>query len=285
MTLLYSGLSLGAVYALVAFGYNLVYLSSRAFNFAQAQLMMVAAFVAYTTLVTLELPWVVAVVVAMVAMLVVAIVEERIAIHLVRDHHTLLITTLGFATVLDGGAERIWGSEALDVPFPGPVGAWSLFGGRLHTVDLALVLLAVAMVVAAHWYRKRYLSGIAIIGMSQDQEAATLRGIDVRKLALITFAVSGALAGLMGVFVGPKTFALTTLGASMALKGFVALAIGGFGSLYGGLLGGFVVGVVEQVSARYLGAEFSNISVFFVLMLVLLARPHGVFGRVRERVV
>lgn len=285
MTLLYSGLSLGAVYALVALGYNLVYLSSRAFNFAQAQLVMVAAFVAYTGLVVFRLPWVVAVLLAMAVLLAVAVVEERIAIRLVSDHHTVLITTLGFATLLDGAAERIWGSEALDVPFPGPEGAWSLLGGRLHTVDLALVVLAVLLVVAAHWYRKRFISGIAIIGMSQDREAATLRGIDVRKLALITFAVSGALAGLMGAFVGPKTFALTTLGASMALKGFVALAIGGFGSLYGGLLGGFAVGVVEQVSARYLGAEFSNISVFAVLMLVLLVRPRGVFGRVRERVV
>ena len=106
-----------------------------------------------------------------------------------------------------------------------------------------------------------------------------------RRGPVAPLAVTGVLSGVMGLFIGPKTYAVATLGLSLALKGFVALAIGGFGSLWGGLVGGLVIGLVEAFSIRYLGSEFGNVSVFVVLLLVLMVRPTGLFGRLRERVV
>ncbi|WP_030915388.1 branched-chain amino acid ABC transporter permease [Streptosporangium amethystogenes] len=285
MTLIYAGLSLGAVYALVAIGYNIVFVASRSFNFAQAQLMTIGAFVAYTGHVTFGLPAIAVVLLAMIAVMLIASIEERIAVRPVADHQTQLITTLGFGTMLTGIAQLVWGSQPLDVPFVGAKGAITLLGGRLYTFELGLIVLAIVLVVVIHLYNRRMMSGLALVAMSQDDEAALLRGINVRKLAFAAFAVTGLLAGLMGFFIGPKTFAVATLGSALALKGFVALAIGGFGSFYGGLAGGFAVGLVEAHAARYLGSEFSNLSVFLILILVLMIRPTGLFGQLQERTV
>lgn len=285
MTLLWSGLALGAVYALVAIGYNIVFLSSHTFNFAQAQLVMVGTFVAYTGLVVLRLPVLVVALAATVIVMVLAGLEERFAVRPVPDHQTQLVTTLGVATLLNGATQLVWGGQPLTVPFFGGNDVVDLFGGRVYPAEIALLVLAVALVVGLSVLARRSMLGLALMGMSEDREAAALRGVDVRKLAFWAFAASGALAGLLGLFVGPKTYAVATLGAALALKGFVALAIGGFGSLPGALIGGLTVGLVESLAARYLGAEYSNLAVFAVLLLVLMTRPSGLFGRVTERVV
>lgn len=285
MTLLLSGLALGAVYALVAVGYNVVFISSKSFNFAHAQLIMVGAFVTMTATVTWSLPGWLVVLVATSVVGLLAAVEERVAVRPVPDTHSQLVTTLGVATLLNGATQLIWGSEPRTVPFIGSDEITSFLGGRVYPVEIALIVLAIVMVVVLSLLAKRLMVGLALVGISQDPEAAQLRGVDVRKLAFGAFVLAGVLAGLAGVFVGPKTFAVTTLGLSLALKGFVALAIGGFGSLYGGLIGGFVVGVVEQFAARYAGSEFSNLSVFLILIVVLMVKPNGLLGRSHERVV
>lgn len=285
MSLLFSALSLGAVYALVAIGYNLVFISSHSFNFAQAQLMMVGAFVAYSGYITFELPVVLVVLLAAVVVAVVAFIEERVAVRPVSDHQTQLITTLGFGTVLTGLASIIWGTEPLRVPFIFGDNVLTIAGGRVLPSELALIALAIGLVVLIVWFSRTFMSGIAVMAMSEDHEAALLRGVNIRAMAAGVFAVTGLLAGVMGVFIGPKTFAVASLGAALALKGFVALALGGFGSFTGGLIGGFTVGIVEMFAARYWGPEFSTLSVFALLILVLMLKPQGIFGKVTERAV
>ncbi|MBP1162197.1 MULTISPECIES: branched-chain amino acid ABC transporter permease [Rhodococcus] len=285
MTILWSGLALGAVYTLVAIGYNIVFVSSNTFNFAQAQLMMVGTFVAYTGLVTLKLPVLVVAVMATVTVMILAGLEEVIAVRPVKDHQNQLVTTLGVATLISGATQLIWGSEPLTVPFFGSNEPITLLGGRTYPVEIALLVLAIVLVVLLGQFSKRTVTGLALLGISEDREAAMLRGVNVRALALAAFAASGALAGFLGLFVGPKTFAVATLGSALAIKGFVALAIGGFGSLPGALVGGLTVGLVESYAALELGSEYSNIAVFVVLIVILMVRPAGLFGRVRERVV
>lgn len=285
MTIVWSGLALGAVYTLVAIGYNIVFISSNTFNFAQAQLMMVGTFVAYTGLVTLKLPVLVVAVIATVTVLILAGLEEVIAVRPVRDHQNQLVTTLGAATLLNGATQLIWGSEPLTVPFFGVNDPFTLLGGRTYPVEIALLVVAITLVVVLSQVSRTTVTGLALLGISEDREAATLRGVNVRALALGAFACSGALAGLLGLFVGPKTFAVATLGSALAIKGFVALAIGGFGSLHGAAIGGLTVGLVESFAALELGNEYSNIAVFVVLIAILMVRPAGLFGRVQARVV
>lgn len=285
MTLIFGGLALGAVYALVAIGYNIVFISSKTFNFAQAQLMMVGCFVAYTGLVTLDLPFFLAALFAAAAVFVVAAIEERVAIRPLKDPHAVLVTTLGAAVLLDGGTQLIWGSQPLSVPFFGDGTVLTVLGGRVYPVEIVLVLVTVLLVLLLIWASRRYVVGLALLAMSEDREAAMLRGVNVRRLAFGAFAGAGALAGLLGVVVGPQTYAVATLGTALALKGFVVLAIGGFGSLSGTLVGGLIVGLVESLASRYLGGEYALISVFVVLIAVLMIRPAGLFVRRQERVV
>jgi branched-chain amino acid transport system permease protein len=285
VTLLWSALSVGAIYALVAVGYNIVFISSGAFNFAQAQLVMLGAFVAYWGLTTLRAPVVVVFLLAGALVAAAAALEERVAIRPTRDIEAQLVTTVGVATLIEGATQLIWGAQPLQVPFFGPTGVARVLGGRVFPVDLVLIAVAIVVALGLAALSRTTLLGLALLAISEDREAAEVRGINVRLLALATFAFSGLVAGLLGPVIGPKTFAVATLGSALALKGFVALAMGGFGSMTGGLLGGLAVGVIESFTARYVGEAYSNTMVFAALLLVLLVRPAGLFGRARERVV
>lgn len=285
MTIIWSGLALGAVYALVAIGYNIVFLSQKTFNFAQAALMMLGAFIAYVGIVVWGLPWWIAGIIAAIIVGAVAALEERIAIRPVKDAHNLLVTTLGASIIIEGVAQLIWGGEPHRVPFLLGDQVLDFFGGRVYPVEIALVVLVVLLVVGLTQYAKRSLTGIALLGMSEDREAAQLRGVNVRRFAFLAFVFTGVLAGFMGVFVGPKTYAVATLGASLALKGFVVLAIGGFGSLWGTLAGGVIVGLTEALATRYIGGDYANLSVFLILIVILMVKPTGLFTRRRERAV
>lgn len=285
MTIIWSGLALGAVYALVAIGYNIVFLSQKTFNFAQAALMMLGAFLAYVGIVVLALPWWIVAIVAAVVVGAIAALEERIAIRPVKDPHNLLVTTLGASIVMEGVAQVIWGGEPRRVPFFMGDQVLEIFGGRLYPVELALVILVVLIVLGLTQYAKRSMTGIALLGMSENSEAAQLRGVNVRRFALIAFVFTGVLAGMLGVFVGPKTYAVATLGASLALKGFVVLAIGGFGSMWGTLVGGLIVGLAEALATRYIGGDYAGLSVFVILIVILMVKPTGLFTRRMERAV
>lgn len=285
MTIFWSGLAIGAVYALVAVGYNIVYLSQKTFNFAQAALMMLGAFFAYLGIAVWGLPWWLVAVISAIIVGLIAAVQERVSIRPVKDSHNLLVVTLGASFILEGTAQLIWGGEPRRVPFFLGNEVLDFAGGRVYPVELALIILVIAIVVGLQQFSKRSLIGIALLGMSEDREAASLRGVNVRRFAFLAFVFTGMLAGFLGVFVGPKTFAVATLGASLAIKGFVVLAIGGFGSLGGVLVGGAVVGLTEAFASRYLGSDFANLSVFVILILILMIKPTGLFTRSRERVV
>ncbi|GLZ42897.1 branched-chain amino acid ABC transporter permease [Actinokineospora sp. NBRC 105648] len=285
MTSIWSGLAIGAVYALVGIGYNLVFIAYTTFNFAHAQLMMFGVFVTYWGLVVAELPVLLVLLIAAVVVGLVALVEELIAIRPVKGIHAHLVTTLGMATLLDGVTRLIWGDQVLKVPPAVPDATWTVLGGRVSVVEVGLIACVIAVTAALTVYSRRSLTGLAMLAMAEDRDAALLRGIDVKRLALGVFVFAGVLAGATGPLVGPKTFAVATLGAALALKGFVAVAIGGFGSLHGALIGGFVVGLVESLTGRWLGSQFPTIAVFAVLVLILLLKPAGLFGTTRERVV
>jgi branched-chain amino acid transport system permease protein len=285
VTPIWSGLAIGAVYVLVAIGYNIVYIAYTTFNFAHAQLMMFGVFVTYWATVTVDLPIWLTFIACAAVVAIIALIEEFIAIRPVKGAHAHLVTTLGAATLLDGVTRLIWGDQVLKVPAVGSSATVTLLGGRVSIVELVLIVSIIAITGFITLYSRRSLTGLALLAMAEDRDAALLRGINVKRLALGAFVFTGVLAGITGPLVGPKTFAVATLGAALALKGFVAVAIGGFGSMPGALIGGLVVGLVESLSGRWLGSDFPTVIVFCVLLLILLLKPTGLFGTTRERVV
>ncbi|MGF3053061.1 branched-chain amino acid ABC transporter permease [Microbacterium sp. YY-03] len=285
MTIIFSGLALGAIYALVAIGYNIVFLSQKTFNFAQATLMMFGAFLAYLGIAVWGLPWWLVGIGAAIIVGLIAALEERVAVRPVKDMHNLLVTTLGASFVIEGVAQLIWGGEPHAVPFFLGNKPLEIAGGAVLPVEIAIVVVVVLLVVGLTQFSKRSMVGIALLGMSEDREAAVLRGVNVRRFAFLAFVATGVIAGFLGVIVGPKTYAVATLGASLALKGFVVLAIGGFGSMWGVLVGGAIVGLAEAIAGRYWGADFAALTVFAILVIILMIKPTGLFTRRKERTV
>lgn len=285
MTTIWTGLSVGAVYALVALGYNIVYLASGALNFANASLIMLGTFISYWALTTEHLPFPAAILISAAVVTIVAIVQEQVGIRPVKSMDGLLVTTIGAATILSGVTQVIWGSTPLPVPFAGPRNPLTFLGGRLFADELALIVAAIVLSTGAWIMLRRTMTGLALLAAAENREASTLRGVDSQRIRLLAFAVSGLLAGASACLIGPQTLAYPDLGSSLALTGFVALALGGFGSVPGGLAGGLAIGLVDAVVASQLGGSYPDIFLLGVLLLVLLARPGGLLGRARQRVV
>lgn len=285
MTTVWAGLSVGAVYALVALGYNIVYIGSGVLNFAQANLMVLGVFLAYWGLVQVGWPIVPIFVVAVVIVALAAMTEERLAIRPVREIQGQLVTMVGAATLITGIIEVIWGQQALTVPSFFSNTPTHVLGGAVVPNDLVLIGLAVVFTVGFALVSRFTMIGLSALAVSEDREAAQMRGISARRVQVGVFAVSGALAGFLGPFIGPLTFASYTLPYSLALIGFVALALGGYGSIIGATIGAFAIGLAEQYTDRYIGGNYENLMVFAILVLVLMVVPNGLFGARRERMV
>lgn len=286
MTVIWSGLATGAIYAIVAAGFNLTLVLTGVLNFAHPQFMVLAGFIGYWGLTQHNLPLVVVVLMATAAGALLALIEERIAIRPLQGKglYIELVTTLGFSAVVSGVVFAIWGSVPLRVDAVSG-SAVTILGGRIGIVELLIIVLAVVMTVGFHEWTHRSRLGLAGLARTENPEAAALRGINVRRLSLIGFGIAGALGGLVGVFVAQQTYAVFSIGIVLALKGFAALAVGGVGSQHGALVGGLAIGLFEAFAARYFGAGAGDIAVFVVLLVVLLTKPAGILGKGQVRLV
>ncbi|CAN5230900.1 branched-chain amino acid ABC transporter permease [soil metagenome] len=287
VTTILAGLSVGAVYTIVAIGYNVVFISSRVFNFAQAQFLMIGAFVALEAGQRFGLPLWSAIILCAVVGGIIGGLEEVLAIRRLsgRGVHNELVTTLGVGTILSGIGLVLFGSDPKQTTYFTDEAPFSFLGGRVVMVDLLLILVAILLAGIVGLITRKSMIGLASLATSEDRQAGMLRGVNVKQLAFLAFILAGALVAATGPLVAAKTFASYQLGDHLAVKAFVALAIGGFGSYTGAVVGGFVVGLLEMFGARYLGSEWQNISVFILLLIVLLVLPNGIFGRKTERVV
>jgi branched-chain amino acid transport system permease protein len=281
MTVVWSGLGIGAVYALVALMFNIVLAGSNVFNFAQPQFIMVGAFLGYVGLGEHDLPLVLVLIGAAAIGALIGILEERIAIAPLRerDGNQALVTTVGWAVTLQGLALVIWGSNPRSVPFPLESKTLNLFGGRVGALDLLLIGLAIVVGVALHVTNRRTSWGLANRAATADPEATAIRGVNVNGLRIGSFALAGALACAIGTIIGAKLTANTALGNQLVILGFTALAVGGFGVYLGALAGGLLLGVIQQAASFYLGSKYELLILFGVLIIVLLVRPTGIFGR------
>lgn len=285
MTTIWSGLSLGAIYALVAIGYNVVFISSGIFNFAQATMLTLGTFLAYVGTVTLHLNPILTIALATVGCLVVGLVEERVAIRPLsgKVSRAELVTTVGTAALLEGTIALIWGTTPLEVPFFGSTRVLTVLGGRIVPDSLALILFVCALAIAIHIWYKYTISGLASVAVAEDRVAARLRGINVGRRTIVAFAMGGAIVGMASILVAPQTYAVSNLGDAIGLTAFIAFALGGSGSLVGATVGGFAVGIIEQEVARYVGALYTNTILYVILLAVLLVMPNGLFGRSTAR--
>lgn len=282
MTIAWSGLSVGAIYALVAIGYNVPLAQTGIFNFAQGQIVVFGVFLSWFLMGSHGLPWWIAVLSGAVAGALIGAVEELVAIRPLGERkggHGALVTTVGASVVIQGLLLATWGQTTKSVNFFAGNTPFSLLGGRLDPVDLWLIGLAVVIALAMHVVSRRTFWGLMGRAATDDADAARARGVNVSLLRTGAFVIAGALGGALGPFIAPKTGVDVSIGISLTIFSFVALALGGFGSYIGCLLGGLFVGLVQSYASRYFGVAYPPVILFAVLLIILLLKPTGLFGQ------
>jgi branched-chain amino acid transport system permease protein len=275
---LVGGLSLGAIYALVAMGFSLVYRTMGLVNFAHADVVMTGAYVASTFYLTAKLPFALATVVAIVVTGLIGLVIERVLRPLEnKDFDLMLIGTIGFGIVLQSVAILIWGTTGRAVPSPVQTAPLDVGGIRIRTYDLVVTAVAAAAVVLLGLFLQRTKRGIAMQAVAMDHEAATAVGIHVGRSNATAFAIGAGLAALAGALVGPLLFVSPAMGGSLGIKGFAAAILGGFGSIPGAIVGGLAIGMLDSYAAgRFQG--YSEMVVFLLFTVIIMIRPTGIFG-------
>jgi branched-chain amino acid transport system permease protein len=285
MTLIWAALSTGAIYSLLAITFNVIYTSVGVFNFAQGAILTLGAFVYYFAADTVKWPSYLAVLLAAAVCAAAGALEALVVLLPRALEHAELLTTVGAATMIVGTVTVIWTETVRQATSPISGRLFTIFGGKVDWDQL--VLLALVIVVTAGlelWYRTT-LRGLSSLAVAENRKAAEIRGINVRAKSYTAFMVAGALTGIAAAFIGPETYVFPELGNTLVLIAFVAFVLGGSGSIVGGTLGGLVLGLVEALSARYVGSLYTNLIVLGLLLVTLIILPNGVFGSRRVRTV
>ena len=285
-----NGVSLGSIYAIIALGYTMVYGSARMLNFAHGDIIMVGGFAIFTLMSTMGVHPLLSVLAAMVICTVLGVTVERIAYRPLRGATSLavLITAIGVSYLLQNVALLIFGSNARQFTSVVTLPNLKLADGQLiiSSVTIVTIVTCIVIMVALTSFINKTKVGQAMLAVSEDKGAATLMGIDVNRTITITFAIGSALAAIAGALLCSTYPSLTPYTGSMpGIKAFVAAVFGGIGSIPGALIGGVLLGIIENLSKAYISSQLSDAIVFSVLIIVLLVRPTGILGRkINEKV-
>ncbi|MFW5823778.1 MAG: branched-chain amino acid ABC transporter permease [Marinobacter sp.] len=283
---LFTGITIGATYALVALGFTIIYNASHVINFAQGEFLMIGG-MATVSFMGMGLPMFVAIVLAVLLACLVGIALQKLAIAPAKnaDVVTLIIITIGASIFIRGIAQVVWGKDYHVVPpFSGDESI-RIFDAVLKPQSLWVLGIATVLVVALILFFTRTLMGRAILGTSMNRLAAQLVGVRTQMVLMLAFGLSAFLGSVAGVAVAPITFTSYDIGILLALKGFVAAAMGGLGSGLGAVVGGLLLGVVESMTAGYISSDYKDAVAFSMILLVLFFMPRGLFGaRTVERV-
>lgn len=281
-----NGLSTGSMYALVAIGYTMVYGIAKMINFAHGDIIMAGAYFALIAMGFVRpIP---AILFSIVATAALGVLTEKVAYKPLRGKGSLevLITAIGVSYLLENVFLLIFGSAARTFPQIMPKGTINLGGISIKYITvITLVVTAVCTAVLLFFINKTKL-GKAMRAVSEDQGAAQLMGINVNTTVSLTFAIGSGLGAIAGVIYGCAYSLITPyIGLMLGIKAFIAAVLGGIGSVPGAMVGGLMLGVAESLTIAYISSDFSDAVVFGILILVLLVKPAGLFGKnVREKV-
>ncbi len=267
LQLLFTGIGIGAVYALVALGFVLIFRATNVVNFAQGEFSMVAAYLMVVFAVDLGWPYWLSFLLALAGMALLGAIFN-LGVYYPLRHRTFLpviIATIGASILLANSVLAIYG------PQPQVLEGWFETPG-------------IQLGIFNYWFFEHTMLGKKLQATSQDKEMASLLGISVSTMIMITFIYSAVLGGLAGILVAPVLFVSIQMGSTIALKAFAATIIGGFGDVAGAIIGGLALGIIETFGAAYISVPYKDGFAFLVLVLFLVFRPQGIFGeRVAEK--
>ncbi|MCW5700153.1 MAG: branched-chain amino acid ABC transporter permease [Rhodospirillales bacterium] len=283
---LFSGVTVGATYALVGLGFAIIYNASQVINFAQGEFVMIAG-MSTVTLLNAGIPMPVAILIAVAITIAAGLLLEKLAIEPARDASvvTLIIITIGASIFLRGAAELIWGRGFHSMPaFSGSdpiiIGGAAMLPQSLWVAGATIVIIAVM-----RWFFTRTLLGKAMLATSYNPLVARLMGINTRFILSLSFGMAAMLGGIAGILIAPISLTYPEVGVMLGLKGFCAAILGGLGNPMGAIAGGLIVGISEALTAGYVSSAYKDAVAFVIILVVLVVMPNGLFGiRGTERV-
>jgi branched-chain amino acid transport system permease protein len=280
--LLTSGLTTGALYALVALGLVLVYRATTHINFAHGELFMMGGFFAYSLIKYAHFPYAVALLVTIPLTFLLGVISDRAVYRpLIRAPGlTLVLATVGFSYLLKGVGRFFWGGKGEYLSIPAIIDPAPIFIKGIPILPQQLIVLggAVALMAVFGLFFRYTMAGKMMEATAQNQTAAYLVGIRVKDVYTLTWGASAALAGAAAVLMAPLTLLTPDIGLTLLLKAFAATILGGLGSMTGAVIGGILVGVSESLAGFYIDTAIQEVSSFIVIIAVLIIRPTGLFG-------
>lgn len=277
---LFSGLTSGAIYALVGLGFALIYNASHVINFAQGEFVMLGG-MSTVFLVAAGLPLPLAVLIAVVGTACIGFALEKLAVEQTKNASvvTLIIITIGASIVLRGAAQVFFDKQFHTLPSFSGDAPINVLGATITSQTLWVLGITLLIVVGLQWFFARTLLGKAILATSVNPLAAKLVGINVSFVLLLSFGLSAALGAIAGVLITPITSTNFEVGIMLGLKGFSAAILGGLGNPFGAVVGGLILGIVESFGAGYISSEYKDAMAFVIILLALFFMPSGLFGK------
>lgn len=277
-----SGLVIGCVYGLIALGYSLIYKASGLMSFAQGDMLTLGAFLGYSFYGIFKLPFVISLVCVVLCMFFLGLFLEKAIIRTLLKNHVLpvyiVLATIAISYIIQNAAMLIWGTQTLSFPQIFPIPLVGVLGVKVQPEALFCILMSLVCMVALHIFMKYTRFGTAMRAAAMDATAARACGINVSFSTGVTWGLSAGVAATGGILLGPIYGVYTMLGAIIGRKGFSSAVIGGFGNMYGAIVGGILLGLVETCTSAYISSAYKDIISYSVLLLFLFIKPTGLFN-------
>ena len=281
LQVLLSGLSTGAIYALAAIGFTLVWQAARTVNFAQGEFVMLPAFFVLIGVHWLHMPiWLALVFGLVVAVIVLGLLFKKVVVEpmLPNGGLPLIIATMALSILLKEGAKQFYGAEAQPFPSLFPQTTLNVGGAVVSVQDLMNLIVSLAVVVALTVFLNRTRTGRRMQATAQNPAVAQILGVDTKRMVLYAFLVNAALAALASFLISPIYLAKFSNGETLGLIAFIAAIVGGFNQIRGALAGGLLIGVLDNLTATYVTTEYRAALPLVLLIAIVLWRPQGLLG-------
>lgn len=282
-----SGLSTGAIYAIIGIGFAIIYNSTGIINFAQGEFVMLGGMMTFYVLTKFNVPLPVAILLAIAFTTAVGVIFERLAIRPLRKPTplSLVIITIGASILIRGLAMLGWDKDTHTLPMFSGNEPLTIAGATLLPQNLWIVGITLLIIIANRFFFYHTVSGKAMRACSHNRGAASLVGIDVKRMVFFSFAYSSAMGAVAGIIIAPLTMTSYDVGVMLGLKGFCAAIIGGMSSGIATVFGGFLLGVLESLGAGLISSGYKDAIAFIIILLILFIRPQGLFKKAEtERV-
>jgi len=275
-----SGLTIGAIYAIVALGFNIIHNATGIVNFVQCEFVTLGGMMMYTYYSLLRIPLFLSFFLSMATVTLLGAAIERGPIRVAKSKAIIILIfiTIGISSTIRGTALLVWGPDNVPIPSFSGEKVIRILGATILPQHIWIFAITIGVVIFLQYFFHRTLIGKAMRATAVNRRAASLMGICVNRMVLFSFAMSGGLGAVGGMIIAPITTTSYDTGIMLALKGFAAAILGGYGNSTGAILGGFILGVLESLGAGLISSKFKNAFAFFILLLVLFFKPEGILG-------